>query len=168
MGRPFCPCGFKVSKVMKLGPRPSTLINWHYYNFMPLTHLGLAQSAFPLRRFFQDTKNLFNKTGLGTWALTTVSTKGLYKISRTLKCVTWKAECLTKQKNGTFLIPEVPEQGNYFMRFLKWKETGVRRLYGVIFFFSCRLHLKSSSYPLLALHVPKTVSSPPKGLIFFT
>lgn len=49
----------------------------------------------------------------------TVSTRGLYKISLTLKCVTWKAGCWTKQKNGTFLIPEVPDQGDYFTGFLK-------------------------------------------------
>ena len=118
--RPICPCRFKGNKITKLTPRPSASIKWHYYNFTLPTHLRLAQVGFSSTLVFFRIPKILNDAGLGTRALITVSTRGLCKVPLTLKCVTWKAGCLTKQKNGTFLIPEVPDQGDYyFTRFLK-------------------------------------------------
>lgn len=78
-----------------------------------------------------------------------------------------KAVCSIKRKNGAFPIPEVPEQGDFLVRFPKSGMRGSEEaVWAMSSFFLLQTSSQSSSYRLLALLVPKTVS-PPRGLSRF-
>lgn len=96
------------------------------------------------------------------WLLSPTAASTSYSI----KMCDLKAGCLTKTKNGAFLTPEIPDQRLLYEGLKKQRGMGWGGCVGSVIFFFLQTLSQSFSYRFLALHVPKTVSPPPKDSCF--